>query len=281
MAFPYKMNNPEADLPFRQRPSAMRLVCLDGRLVHCRSNIYGFRIKTQDIEEIRRMTSETPILFPGSSSLLHILAQSPTHAGLSCATSAPLRNCYNIAVLFPRTGNEITCCKNPGLQSLQLGIDGTMTPDKQFSSIDTMHTELMLTNGYLASLFSASPEMIESLVNFELYSGVYYYGIPSKINPNTTDNTSYCFNVATARLCPGVFTDGYFSDGGNANISLNGTHLISNHYNPYLYPIQNTNRQINTFGPALVIISVILLSCSPDGVRVISGDDIRRVTGEL
>ena len=91
---------------------------------------------------------------------------------------------------------------------------------------------------------------------------------------NKIDNTSICANYALARLCPGVYTDGFYSQGGNANISLNATHIDASRENTYLYP---NGEDINVHGPVLVIAEVTMNEVGVNGLRVIHGDEIRQI----
>ncbi|MDR2967347.1 MAG: hypothetical protein LBU74_05315 [Methanobacteriaceae archaeon] len=277
LAFPYTTVNDPSEYKFGYTQEYGRLEVLDGRIFSAKSHIYGFRIKDQDMQEIRNMMTNNPIYFPATTTQFHQLSQPPSSAGIAGSTSLPLRNCYNICVLFPRTGNQVTCCKNPGLKGLQISIDGTSTPDKPISTLDPAHVELMLTNAYVADLFAANKEMIESLTTHEL-KYKYQYGSSSSIMdlkrvPNKSDNTAYCFNIALARLCPGVYTDGYYSS-GNAGISLNGNFINGTLEDRYLY---NDQHLMNNTPPILIICSVVFLAITVDGVRVVRGDDIKKL----
>ena len=139
----------------------------------------------------------------------------------------------------------------------------------------------MLTNAYLAGLHSATNEMIQSLGDFEQ---VYVITTPPgqgqvafprlRRRVNKIDNTSFCANYALARLCPGVYTDGFYSQGGNANISLNATHIDASRENTYLYP---NGEVINVHGPVLVVTEVTMNEVAVNRLRVIHRDEIQRI----
>ena len=82
-----------------------------------------------------------------------LFAQRPTAGGLKLNTNITLTNCTNIALSFPQTDNEISVVKNPEQQAAQLILMGKNIPDKSINTLEAAHTEMILTNACLDSLF--------------------------------------------------------------------------------------------------------------------------------
>jgi hypothetical protein len=178
----------------------------------------------------------------------------------------------------------VTCCKNPGFRTLQVGINSSLRiPDQLMSSIEPAFVELQLVNAYLDSLFPATNEYIESLRDFEQRYRSTISIADLKRRPNEIDITSFVNLTALARLGSGIYTDGYDSGTVNASVKLNADHLDNSYENTYLYP-HYPSREINSNNPVMIIQSVVFLRITPlsqnsGGVLVISSDDVKAMMG--
>lgn len=253
----------------------------NGTFKHLRSHLNGFNIKDSVINQLREKYTEKPLIIPAQYCDYQAFSQKPMGSGLKCNTTYGMTNVSSLIFLFPRTHNEITCCQNPHLSSIQLQIDNKPYPDKPFSTLESAHTMFNLTNAGLDGLFSPSEEYAYSLDFRELdmvKKDILYTKVGADGNQEPTqskvvdeedtpvvapykDNTSYCLVCSTERLSGyGTFCDGLTKD--NAHITLTGT--IEGHpkHNPYLthpfhQPVdihdRNTSVPMNDRSPVMVI----------------------------
>ena len=246
------------------------LQCTDGQLLTCRSNINGFNVRETVIDELAEYYRNTPLVIPSQFVDYQAFSQVVQPNGLKCNTTYNMCNATNIVVTFPRTGNQITCSQNPQFGSIQVQIDCKPYPDKPFSTLEAAHSEYILTNSGLDSLWAPQKDFVYS-INFneltdsinDCYCNVDASGIagniqspPHMCSPKS-DNTNYCFNVATERISGnGVFCDGLTKS--NTHISLNATNLNSTTLNHYLYPDGTTR---NTCAPMMMIVQDTFWEC--------------------
>ena len=243
------------------------LQCTDGQLLTCRSNINGFNVRESVIDELAEYYRNTPLVIPSQFVDYQAFSQVVQPNGLKCNTTYNMCNATNIVVTFPRTGNQITCSQNPQFGSIQVQIDCKPYPDKPFSTLEAAHSEYVLTNSGLDSLWAPQKDFVYSINYKELTDNIndnYFVGsdtttlgtVPHLINPKS-DNTNYCFNVATERISGnGVFCDGLTKS--NTHISLNATNLNSTTLNHYLYPDGTTR---NTCAPMMMIVQDTFWEC--------------------
>ena len=64
-----------------------------------------------------------------------------------------LINCTIIVLLFNETSNKITVIYNPHKQTFQLILIRINIPDKNISTLEAIHIEMILTNACFDSLF--------------------------------------------------------------------------------------------------------------------------------
>lgn len=244
-----------------------------GTLLTCRSNLNGFNIRDDVIAQLREKFSNAPLVIPSQFIDYQAFSQSPMGYGLKCNTTYNFTNTSAILFLFPRTQNELTCCRNPLLSSIQVQIDNKPYPDKPFSTVEAAHSIYNLTNLGYDSLFSSSEEYSYSLTWNELEkletSYASKHGFIQTLLPES-DNTAYCFVCATERLSGfGTFCDGLNKD--NAHITLTGSLLplpsgINDH--PYYKP----GGVVNTRPPIMLICQDCFWVCSPEGVDFVIND---------
>lgn len=232
-----------------------KFVCTKGELLYLRSNINGFNVKDSVLQHLRDKYREKPLIIPAQYCDYQAFSQKPSQTGLKCNTTYGMTNVSSLMFIFPRTHNEITCCQNPHLSSIQLQIDNKPYPDKNFSTLEPAHTMFNLVNTGLDSLFSPSEEFSYSMTYNEMkestqfkYKKVGENGHEENIETDGEpvysvvapykDNTSYCFVCSTERLSGyGNYCDGLTKD--NAHITLTASLQGASDVNPYYtHPIK-------------------------------------------
>ena len=141
------------------------------------------------------------------------------------------------------------------MNAFQLFVDNKPYPEQIGSTTSARYCEYVLSNSYLDNLWCANQSLLHALNNtgIEFDDDTNY--VPLR------DNTNYCFNASTERLCSG---DGIYFDGLNKDVSvirLYGTLDSSSKYTeecpaPHIFFVQTT-----------------FWVCSMSGVKYIMNDD--------
>ena len=231
----------------------------DGSLRYCRTNINGFNIKEDVVNNLMKKYDDKPLLIPSQYVDYQAFSQKPLSNGVKCNTTYAMTNVSALLFLFPRTSNDLTCSRNPLFASLQMQIDNKPYPDKPFSTIENSHTIYNITNAGLDGLFSPNEEFAYSLTFNEL-------GIDSNDSANyyapEKDNSSYCFICSTERLSGyGTFCDGITKE--NAHVTLTGTLLPFTTIHPYLKDIITNNP--NDRSPVMLVCQDCFWKCTVRG----------------
>ena len=211
--------------------------CTNSVMNNAMSHINGFRLKDSVINSLRAKYASKPLIIPAQVCKHDLFAQRPTASGLKLNTNITLTNCTNIALSFPQTSNEITVAKNPEQQAAQLIVMGKNIPDKSINTLEAAHTEMILTNACLDSLFEAQPSFIESLTRSASNSS-------TKIS-RPHDATDYYFNVSLERFGNGVFCDGLTSPGA-VTLTFQSNAIWSGNADPYYRPDISNRNTLNT-----------------------------------
>ena len=264
------------DKLYSNSKKTITLEITSGSLMSCRTNLNGFNIKDDVIENLRRKFSDEPLVIPSQFIDYQAFSQPPMSFGLKCNTTYNLTNCSSILFLFPRTSHEITCSRNPFLASIQVQIDNKPYPDKPFSTLEAAHTIYNLTNLGYDSLFSTSKEYSYALNWNEISSPI--MTLKNMLDEDiyitekeSEDNTSYCFVCSTERLSGfGTFCDGLNKD--NAHITLTGT-LASLPQGVQYHPYYQPEGQVNVRPPIMLICQDCFWVCTPEnGMEFIIND---------
>lgn len=274
----YTIGESGQSVEFTSHKLVSKVTISNGKFMQLRSHLNGFNVKDSVLRKLREKYEETPLIIPAQYCDYQAFSQKPMASGLKCNTTYGMTNVSSLIFLFPRTHNQLTCCQNPHLDSVQVQIDNKPFPDKPFSTTEAAHSMFNLTNAGLDSLFSPSEEYSYSL-NFkelDVKHPVSYTGYSSDGTLNTNseviegeeemlvvapykDNTSYCLVCATERLSGyGTYCDGLTKD--NAHITLTGTCEGDPNHNPYLtnpmkqpIPAGTRNNNYNDRSPVMVV----------------------------
>ena len=210
--------------------------CTNGVLLELRSDLNGFNIKDSVKEEIRNRYSQTCYMVPAQFIDYQPFSQAPRYGTTRCNNTYTLLNVSTIGFLFPRTQNELTCTRNPNLDSIQVQVDSKPYPDKPFSTHSAEHSMYNLTNCGFDSLFSAAREYGYSLRFNDMATIENYDGVNSLVGQAPSeDNTSYCFVTSTERLGGyGNFLDGITKESAQISLSMTSTGNSYSNPNPYV-----------------------------------------------
>ena len=183
----------------------------DLTITSCESNINGFRIKDSVKAQLRAKYSGKKLIIPSQFIDFQPTNNGPSGSMLQSTTSYSLTNVSNICVTFPRSKNELTISRNPRLTAFQLLVDNKPYPAMVGSTTCARYCEYVLANSYLDNLWCGNKSLLCALKHNdeEFRDDVCYVPIH--------DNTNYCFNAATERLCSG---DGIYCDGLNKDMSV-------------------------------------------------------------
>jgi hypothetical protein len=191
------------------------------------SHINGFRLKDSVISALKAKYASKPLIIPAQICIHDTFSQTSKLNGLKLNTNITLTNCTNIALSFPQTADEITVAKNPEQQAAQLILMGKNIPDKSINTLEAAHTEMMLTNACLDSLFEAQPSFIRSLSNSasDGTKKVYRCG----------DCSDYYFNCSLERFGNGIYCDGITSPGA-ITLTFQSNPIHPGNADPYYHP---------------------------------------------
>ena len=224
-------------------------------ITSCQSNINGFKIKDSVKAQLREKYSDKKLIIPSQFIDYQQTNNGPNGTWLQTSTSYTLTNVSNICVTFPRSENELTISRNPRMNAFQLFVDNKPYPELIGSTTCARYCEYILSNSYLDNLWCANKSLLHALkyTDEEYRDDVCYVPI--------RDNTNYCFNAATERLCSG---DGIYCDGLNKDISL-----------IRLYGTIDTNSKYTSVCPAphIFFVQTTFWVCSTDGVDYVMNDD--------
>lgn len=128
-----------------------------------KSYIHGFNIKQQAKENILEMFGDKNLVIPAQWVDHFTFSQLPTTNSIRTNIQTALFNACQAIITFPNSANQLTVSRNPHLDSIQCQISDRIIPDKFFSTLDKAHTEMIIANLNMDSLFTAPDEVLEAL----------------------------------------------------------------------------------------------------------------------
>lgn len=224
-------------------------------IVSCQSNINGFRIKDTVKQELYDKYSNVELVIPSQFVDYQQTNKGPSGGALQTSTSYTLTNVSNICVTFPRSSSELTVSRNPRLSAFQIFVDNKPYPEMIGATTSSRYCEYVLSNSYLDNLWCGNKSLLHALS----YAGT-EFRTDIGYKP-TRDNTNYCFNAATERLCSG---DGIYCDGLSKDISL-----------IRLYGTLESGQKYTADCPAphIFFVQTTFWVCTSRGIRYVMNDD--------
>jgi hypothetical protein len=152
----------------------------------------------------------------------------PSDGGLSCNIQMNYINACCVAVVFPRTDNQITVFENPMLGDVQLKIGSDFIPKKKFATTSPRYLQEQLLIADLEDGQPPTDELVDSIVNSKnADDGTRYINC-------LRDDTSFITLFQTERSDGGMVFDGL--SGSSLNTELTGSALHRGIHNTYYYP---------------------------------------------
>ena len=233
------------------------MTCDSMTINEAQSHISGFNIKDSTKQVLASKYSDNFII-PGQWIEQTTLPQQPTASGIRCNTVAPLWNATSLVFIYPRTPNQITVSKNPLQTAVKCTVDSKVIPDKTMDTLASEHSEMILSNLSLDSLWSAPKSIVNSLVFRE-------YNTDLNTKAQTPfDNTDYLFVVNLERPGSGIFFDGYTST--NCQLTLSSDHMFGTN-NPAYFKNGSINSSISNI--IMCQLSDCYWVCSSRGIELI------------
>lgn len=228
-------------------------------IVECYSNINGFKIKDSVKAQLFEKYSNKKLIIPSQFIDYQQVNNGPRNLTLQTTTSYTLTNVTNICVTFPRSINELTVSRNPHMSTFQLTVDNKAFPEQVDSTTSARYCEYVLANSYLDSLWCANKSLLFSLKNkqqeFDTYDGYLL----------SRDNSNYCFNASTERLCGGA---GLYCDGLSKDISI--IRLFGMIENGSAYGPTSWS---SSPAPNIFFIQTTFWVCTSDGIEYVMNDE--------
>ncbi|KAA6388684.1 MAG: hypothetical protein EZS28_015790 [Streblomastix strix] len=179
----------------------------------CRTVISGYRASPQTLNEIASMSNKRPKAVFAQRVETHQFQQRATSTGLNISQNIPLRYVTDFMLLFPSSGEQLTCFKNPMLHMLALNVQSRNIPDKQIATIGAAFYQMQLNATGLDGLFEIDDE-VEDALTIPRSDGT------QKLEDHT-DLTNFAMILQVERNnSSGITFDGLNTKGQNTSITL-------------------------------------------------------------
>lgn len=191
-----------------------------------KSYVHGFRIKDHAKENLRARYADRKMKIPAQWIEHYTFSQQPAQSEIRTNIQVPMFNVSQAILTFPNSAYQTTVSRNPHLSGIQAHIGDRILPDKFMTTLEKAHSEMILTGLGMDSLFSAPPEVIESLTR------------DRKKNKNWTikykDDSDYMLVLTLERYGAGCFCDGM--NGINIPINFHANY-INGKENPHYFEL--------------------------------------------
>ena len=226
------------------------------KVVHAKSYIHGFNIKSEAKQNLLNMFSGKNLVIPAQWVDHYTFSQLPTATSIRTNIQIPMFNATQAIITFPKTSNELVVSQNPHLEAVQCQISDRIIPDKFFSTLDKAHAEMILEALNFDSLFTASESLIEALSRKRQLD---QYG--SSIC-SAKDDTDYILVFNLERFGNGCYCDGLTDNPVPVNFQAN---FIDGTKNIHYYKGNNFRPQnLNLF-----IVSDAFWVCNQNGCQFV------------
>ena len=194
-------------------------------ITEAKSYIFGFNLK----EEAKRncmaiFEKNGNLTIPAQWIEYMNPAQTVNPSSVKITTTMPLWQCGQLVFTFPNSANQLTVSRNPYLKALRCQIGNKLIPDKNMTTLDKAHSEMILTALGFDSMFSAPKSLLTALGNKNQYARKFY--------PKHDDDSDYMFVCDLERNGNSVYHDGLSGD--NVPI-LFDAEFINETDNPHYY----------------------------------------------
>ncbi|KAH0786833.1 hypothetical protein GPJ56_009210 [Histomonas meleagridis] len=193
------------------------LYCTGLTVLSCKSNMFGFGVKEETLNQIAQILQQPGgLIIPSQQLDYNAFALAATESGIQSTINMPLFNVTTITVVFPKHANDYTCFDNPIYNNVQLTIAGQNYPDEPIPTLGARFLQYQLVASDLDGGIQCTKEFEDSLtMDRNASNGTRY-------NNTLSDATSFMLNIQCERSRGGYVFDGLDSNGQNIPIQIKG-----------------------------------------------------------
>lgn len=195
-----------------------------------KSYMYGFRIKEETKQILREKYADKVMKIPAQWIEHYTFSQQPSATQIETNIQVPMHHATQAILTFPNSAYQTTVSRNPQLNNIQCHIADRIIPDKNMSTLETAHSEMILNALELDSLFSAPQELLTALKTNRKTNKDYTI--------KTKDDSDYMLVLPLERLGSGCFNDGI--TGQTIPVNFTATY-IEGINNPHYYELDVDN----------------------------------------
>ena len=211
------------------------LICTGLTVLSCKSNMFGFGVKEQTLQEIKNIINQTPggLVIPAQQLDYNAFPLAANESGIQSTINMPLFNVTCVTVVFPKHANDYTCFDNPIYNNVQITIAGQNYPDEPVSTLGARFLQYQLVASDLDGGIQCTQEFEDSLtMDRNNKDGTRY-------NNTLRDASSFMLNIQCERTRAGYCYDGLDSNGQNIPIQIKGQPLYTGKNDTY-YNVDET-----------------------------------------
>lgn len=191
-----------------------------------KSYVHGFRIKDHAKENLRARYADRKMKIPAQWIEHYTFSQQPAQSEIRTNIQVPMFNVSQAIMTFPNSAYQTTVSRNPHLSGIQAHIGDRIIPDKFMTTLEKAHSEMILTGLGMDALFSAPPEVLESLTRNR--------GKNADWSIKYKDDSDYMMVLTLERYGAGCFCDGM--NGINIPINFHANY-INGESNPHYFEL--------------------------------------------
>ena len=195
-------------------------------ITSAKSYVHGFRIKEHAKENLRARYADRKMKIPAQWIEHYTFSQQPAQSEIRTNIQVPMFNVSQAIMTFPNSAYQTTVSRNPHLSGIQAHIGDRILPDKFMTTLEKAHSEMILTGLGMDSLFSAPPEVLESLTRNR--------GKNTDWTIKYKDDSDYMLVLTLERYGAGCFCDGM--NGINIPINFHANY-INGTDNPHYFEL--------------------------------------------
>ena len=202
------------------------------------SYVYGFGLRDEAKKHLRQIFREQGVIRVPAQWVDQIsFPQTYEGSNINANTNKSLFECDQIIITFPNSDYQMTCSRNPHLETFHVKVGNRINyPDLQMSTCDRTFSEATLSALSMDTLFAAPRSMINALTPNPNKRNDKFYGV------NKEDDSDFMLVCDLERNGAGIYSDGV--SGINVPIRFEATYLQGRN-NPHFYEYDGNNGTYN------------------------------------
>ena len=174
-------------------------------ITEAKSYIFGFNLKETAKQNCLKLFEQQGNLTIPAQWIEHMNpAQTVNVSSVKITTTMPLWQCGQVIMTFPNSPHQLTVSRNPYLKAIRCQVGNKLIPDKNMTTIDKAHAEMILTALGFDTIFSAPKSMLIALAAKNEKAKKFY--------PHHDDDSDYMFICDMERNGNSVYHDGVSGD---------------------------------------------------------------------